>query len=170
MARTLVVMRHAKAEQVGETDFERVLAPRGHRDAAAAGRWLETAGIRPDHALVSGAVRTRETWSHVVRGAGWDLGFDADFEPGLYAADADTALDLLRGVPEHVDTAVVLGHNPTMAYLAQLLDDGEGDLEGGNAMAMGFPTSALAVLTQAGAWVDLGPGVARLTAYHVGRG
>lgn len=163
-------MRHAKAEQVGETDFQRVLAPRGHRDATAAGAWLAAAGVRADHALVSGAVRTRETWQDVVEGAAWDLDVEPDFDLGLYAADADTALDMLRLVPQQVDTAVVLGHNPTMAYLAQLLDDGEGNVEGGNAMAMGFPTSALAIFTQAGAWADLGPGVARLTAYHVGRG
>ena len=64
----------------------------------------------------------------------------------------------------------MIGHNPTMAYLAQLLDDGEGDVEAGNAMVTGFPTSAVAVFAFRGSWADLAPGSTRVTGFHVGRG
>ena len=166
--RTLVVMRHAKAEREGVTDVERELSPRGHGDAAAVGRWLATTGVEPGHALVSAATRTHQTWSHVCRGAGWDL--EPELDRGLYAADVDTALDLVRLVDDAHTTVVVVGHNPTMASLAQVLDDGTGDVEAANEMAIGtFPTSATAVLTYRGPWRDLGPGAAALTAYHVGR-
>ena len=64
--RTLVVMRHAKAEPYAETDArpppDRAA---GAADAAAAGRFLAAAGLVPDHALVSSAARTRETWAEV---------------------------------------------------------------------------------------------------------
>ena len=167
--RTLVVMRHAKAEQAGPTDYERPLAPRGHVDAAAAGEWLRGHGVTPDRAVVSAALRTEETWLHVCQGAGWDLAPQLD--RGLYAADLDTALDLLRQLDDDVTTALVLGHNPTMASLAQVLDDGEGEHEATHEMTVGtFPTSAVAVLQVDGAWGDLGPGAARLFGYHVGRG
>ena len=49
----------------------------------------------------------------------------------------------------------MVGHNPTMASLAALLDDGQGDEEAGNEMALGFPTSALAVFSFDGDWSDL---------------
>ncbi|MEJ7834527.1 MAG: histidine phosphatase family protein [Nocardioides sp.] len=167
--RTIVVMRHAKAEQDGPSDFERELAPRGVADAAAAGDWLAGAGVRPDCALVSGASRARQTWAALAERAGWDL--EPTLDRGLYAADPDTALDVLRGLDEACGSAIVVGHNPTMASLAQLLEDGDGDEDAANEMAIGtFPTSATAVLTFSGAWVDLGPGMARLAAYHVGRG
>ena len=39
-----------------------------------------------------------------------------------------------------------------MASLAALLDDGEGDEEAGNELALGFPTSALAVFAYDGDW------------------
>ena len=39
----------------------------------------------------------------------------------------------------------MIGHNPTMAYLAQMLDDGDGDAEAAAGMNEGFPTGALAV-------------------------
>ena len=167
--RTLVVMRHAKAEQAGPTDFERELAGRGRDDAADTGSWLAGLGLEADRALVSAATRTRDTWDHVCRGAGWTLGPEVD--RGLYAADVDTVLDLVRLVGDDVTTLVVLGHNPTMASLALALDDGEGDDEAGNELAMGtFPTCATAVFGVVGSWSALDHGGASLTAYHVGRG
>lgn len=167
--RTLVVMRHAKAEDRGPSDLERALAPRGHVDAAALGAWLREACVVPDHALVSAALRTRETWQDVSRSAGWSL--EPDLDLGLYAADVDTALDLVRLLDDDVRTAVLLGHNPTMALLAHALDDGEGDVEATTEMAVGtFPTGATAVLTVHGSWAALGSAGATLTAYRVGRG
>jgi phosphohistidine phosphatase len=167
--RTLVVMRHAKAEQAGPTDFERPLAERGHRDAAAAGSWLAGQGVVPDHALVSAALRTTETWDHVSRGAGWTLAPELD--RGLYAADAETALDVVRLLDDAVTTAVVVGHNPTMHSLAAMLDDGEGDVAAANELTVGtFPTSAVAVLAVTVPWSELAVGRASVTAYHVGRG
>ena len=49
-----------------------------------------------------------------------------------------------------------------MAYLAQLLDDGEGDAEAGNEHGLGFPTSAVAVFAYDGDWADLERGRRRV--------
>ncbi len=166
--RRLVIMRHAKAEATAPSDQERTLASRGSADAEAAGRWLAEQGITPDVALVSDAVRTRQTWAQVAAGAGWDESV-ADFSEALYAAGADTAFDLLRESDAEVATLVVIGHNPTMAYVAELIDDGEGDAEATTAMVTrGFPTSGLAVFAVDGPWSDLGPGSGRLEAFPVG--
>jgi len=167
--RRLVVMRHAKAEQHGPTDFQRPLAERGHDDARAAGRWLASLPGQPDHALVSAALRTRETWAAVCEGAGWGS-VAVDEDRALYEAGVDSALDLLRERPSDAAYVVVVGHNPTMGSLAQLLDDGEGDDEAGNALAMGYPTSALSVFDVECPWEDLYPGRATLVAHHVARG
>jgi len=167
-ARLLVVMRHAKAEQYGPTDFDRPLAERGLLDAAAVGSWLSGAGFEPDHALVSAALRTRQTWSAVADGAGWHV--EPDLDRGLYAAGPESALDLVGLIADDVRRLVVIGHNPTMAYLAQLLDDGDGDAGLADELAGGFPTSAAAVFSYDGAWADLAPGAARLVGFRVGRG
>lgn len=167
--RTLVVIRHSKAEQAGTPDFERHLAARGHADAADVGRWLATVGIGPDAALVSSAVRTAETWADIAEAAGWDL--EADLDRGLYSAGPETALDLVRLTPPETATLVTVGHNPTMASLAQMLDDGEGDPEVAGRMSQeGFATSAVAVFRFEGEWADLDLGGATLAAFHVGRG
>lgn len=166
--RRLVVMRHAKAEATAPSDHERALAARGKDDAEAAGRWLGEQGITADRALVSDATRTRQTWSQVATGAGWDEDV-ADFSEALYAAGSDTAFDLLRETDADVTTLVVVGHNPTMAYVAELVDDGDGDDDATTGMlTRGFPTSALAVFAVDGPWSELGPGTGRLEAFHVG--
>ena len=165
--RRLVVMRHAKAVATAPSDHERGLAPRGRADAQQVGQWLREREIEPDAALVSDALRTRETWEHVTDAAGWDV--EAGFSAALYAAGADSAFDLIREVDADVRTLVVVGHNPTMAYIAELIDDGEGDVEATTGLVTrGFPTSALAVFAVEVGWTDLGPGTGRIEAFHPG--
>jgi phosphohistidine phosphatase len=91
------------------------------------------------------------------------------YDQGLYAAGPDTAFDLMRETPDEAGTLLVIGHNPTLAVLAQLMDDGEGDEVAGEAMTSGYPTSAVAVFEYDGDWSELDPASARLTAFHTPR-
>ena len=118
-------------------------------------------------ALVSSAVRTRETWDAVAQGAGWAV--EATYSDGLYAAEQEAALDLIRETPSGATTLLVLGHNPTVASLAQLLDDGDGDADASAAMLGRFSPGALTVFDVTGEWADLELGTARVRAFHVGR-
>ncbi len=164
-ARTLVIVRHAKAEAWATTDHQRALTGRGRRDAAVTGGWLAERGLEPDAALVSDATRTRETWAEMAGAAGWTL--EPDYDPGVYSAGSDTALDLLRALDGRVSTAVLLGHNPTVGYLAQLLDDGQGDAEAvSQLLVRGFPTSAAAVFEVTDGWEALAEGSAVLRGFH----
>jgi phosphohistidine phosphatase len=166
--RRIVLVRHAKARPDGPTDAERQLEDRGRADAAAAGRWLAGQQVTPDHALVSAATRTRQTWEAMAAAAGWTL--EPELDRGLYSAGPETALDLMRLTPAEATTLVVVGHNPTVAYLAHLLDDGEGDVGAATEMAGGYPTGALTLYEYDGEWADLAPGSATVLAFHVPRG
>lgn len=165
--RTLVVVRHARASQDGSSDIERRLEPEGQRAALEAGRWLATLGVSADAALVSAARRAVGTWEALSEGAGWSVAPAVD--RALYHADPETALDLIRLVLDDVPTVVVVGHNPTVATLAQLLDAGDGDPTAGAAMAGGgFPAGSVAVFRYAGSWADLAWATADLVAYRPG--
>lgn len=166
--RRLVVMRHAKAEPVAATDHARRLAARGRLDAEEAGRWARAEGVLPDHAFVSTAARAHETWSAFRLGA--DLELEPELDGGLYAAGPDSALEVLRTAPEQAATVMVVGHNPTMAHLVHLLDDGSADPVAFAEVSAGFPTAGVAVLEVAGAWADLEMAAARIVAFHVGAG
>jgi phosphohistidine phosphatase len=165
-SRDLVVMRHARAEPGGESDSLRELTQRGYDDAVEAGRWLADSGFLPDSALVSAARRAASTWLALAEGGSFDV--EATYSEGLYAAGPETALDLVRETSEGTHSLVVVGHNPTMAYLAQLLDDGTGDEEAGREMATGFPAGALARFEVRDTWRDLDLASARLVGFHVG--
>ena len=82
-----------EAEQMGPTDFDRAWPRAVMPTRREAGSWLSGHGFSPDRALVSAALRTRETWAAVADGGGWDL--DADLDRGLYSAEPDTAIDLV---------------------------------------------------------------------------
>jgi phosphohistidine phosphatase len=168
LPRRIAVMRHGKAEAAGPTDYERELADRGHVDSQEAGRWLAGLGFRPDFAMVSAADRAVGTWESVAAGGAFDL--EPYLSEALYGAGPETALDLLREVPDQVTAVLMIGHNPTMASLASLIDDGDGDPAVTSEMLSGYPTSAVAVFEYDGSWGDLTEAGARLVAYHVGRG
>ena len=166
--RRLVVMRHAKAEPVAATDHARRLVDRGRRDAEEAGRWARAEAVLPDQAFVSTAARAHETWSAFRLGA--ELALEAELDGGLYSAGPDSALEVLRTAPETASTVMVVGHNPTMAHLVHLLDDGRADPGAFAEVSAGFPTAAVAVLEVSGAWADLEMAAARIVAFHVGTG
>jgi phosphohistidine phosphatase len=165
--RTLVVVRHAKAEEYAASDFERELTDRGRADAADAGRWLAEQGVVPGAAYVSAAARTRGTWAAMAQAAGWDV--QPAYDRALYGTDEFGVLELVNVTDEAVDTVVVVGHNPTIAILAQVLDNGEGPSEVAGELVGGYPTAAVTVFDVPVPWVDLAPMSARPRAFHVGR-
>ncbi|MEV6807012.1 histidine phosphatase family protein [Streptomyces sp. NPDC051132] len=166
--RRLVVLRHAKsAWPEGVEDRLRPLAPRGLRDAPAAGRAL-AAGSLPDLALCSTAVRARRTWELVA--AEWATPPPVRHDRRLYAAGVPELLQVVREVPAEVRTLLLIGHNPGLAELVtELAADGLDDaLE---RVRTKFPTCAVAVLSWHGSgWPALAPGSALLTSFTVPRG
>ncbi|MCW2818104.1 MAG: Phosphoglycerate mutase [Marmoricola sp.] len=161
-----MVMRHGRAEPYGDEDHRRLLTERGEREARAAGEWLAAQGLLPDHALVSSAARTRATWAQLAAASGSRV--QPDFSDEAYAADADTATDLLRAVPPEAGTVLYLGHNPTAASLAVLLDSGDPEPDAFRVVGGGLPTGALAVLEVTVPWSELDTGTSRLVQAHVG--
>ena len=161
-------MRHAKAEPYADTDAARRLTARGREEATAAGRQLADLGARPDLAMVSSAVRTRETWDAVRDACGSTAAEQVSDD--LYAASPGVVLDALNGIDDGVATCLYVGHNPTAAHLAASLDDGEADPEVLRGLLAGFPTSAFALFGVTGPWSELAEGGARLVHFHPGRG
>ena len=123
--KTLILMRHAKAEEgPGKVDHDRELAARGRRDAKAAGKWLHAEGLVPDLVICSTAQRTRQTWEEACRG-GAHTEF-VEFRRSVYLGGSEQTLETVREDAGDTSTVLVVGHNPTMAQLTSLLTDGEG--------------------------------------------
>ena len=161
-SRRLIIVRHGKAEGFAATDHGRELLARGREDAARLGAWLAERGWLPDTAVVSSAVRTRQTWSALAEGAG--LSIEPVVEDGVYNAGPDAVLDVLRALDGDPQTVLLLGHNPTVAWLSNSLDDGEGEPAELTRILSGFPPASAALLEVHGAWPDLADGGCRLIA------
>jgi phosphohistidine phosphatase len=172
----LWLLRHAKTvtdPPPGGADFDRVLAPRGRRDAAALGRLFAGAGEglgpgldgvqRPKIALVSPAARTAATAELVL--AEMADPPQCRLEKGLYAADPEEVLALVRDLPDDVEAAMVVGHNPTAQALSQGLLSPRDKKGLSSAVRNGFPTCALGVYAfKVDHWSDLTARSAKLMA------
>lgn len=166
--RRLIVLRHAKSSRPPEVpDHERPLAPRGRRDAPAAGRLLAASDWLPDLVLCSTARRARETWDLAAA----ELGSlpPVRYEPRLYHPPVAVLLKAVREVPQDVATLLLVGHNPSLQETVLTL---AGDGVGGTLRRVrtAFPTSAIALLTWRGTWPALAPHQALLTDVAVPRG
>lgn len=163
--RTLILIRHAKAEPHGSRpDHERDLADRGVRDAREIGRRLRADGVRPDVVWCSTSARTRETWAAIVEGLG--NGPLVDHDQRIYDASPRTLLEVLRETADDARTVVLVGHAPGVPMLAAGLTEGNETTD----FVDHFVTSGVAVLAVPVAWADLAPGSADLVSAFVGRG
>jgi phosphohistidine phosphatase len=161
-------MRHGKAESFASEDHHRRLTQRGVREVHDAGLWLAEEGLVPTHAFVSSADRTRDTWNNLVATTGARI--EPVIDDSIYTAGPDIAVDILRGTPEDAEVVLYVGHNPTAASIAHLLDDGDPDPDAFRAMSAGFPTSAMAVLDVHVPWAELDAASARLVRFYPGLG
>jgi phosphohistidine phosphatase len=170
--RTLMLLRHAKAEQVpGSPDHDRALAPRGRSDARAVGQWLsgQSGSKAVDLVLCSTSKRTRQTLD-ALSTAGASLK-ETRFDDRIYGASAASLLDVLHEVPESVDAVLMIGHAPGIPVLATALaQEDAGSTKAMDRISRGFPTSALAVLEFGGRWTELAPETAYLRDLVVPRG
>jgi phosphohistidine phosphatase len=88
-------------------------------------------------------------------------------ETTLYAADAETVLGRIRALPDEVDEAMLVGHNPGLMEVLLLLA-APGKLR--KRAAVNMPTAAIAELeADVKRWGDVMPGEARLTTFVVPR-
>ncbi|MEQ4720864.1 histidine phosphatase family protein [Nonomuraea sp. B19D2] len=148
--RTLIVLRHAKADHIpGLADRERPLTGRGERDAKRAGDEIRTAGLNPDIVLCSPALRTKRTA---------EIAFpevEISYERDIYEAYPEELLEVVRRTDPELSTVVLCGHNPGVHELAL-------GLAGGDYV---FRPGAFAVIEVESAWEDLWPGEGRLVTH-----
>ncbi len=120
----LLLLRHAKSswEEPGAEDFDRPLAPRGERDAPRIGVFLAETEFMPDLIISSPAERAKATAKRVAKAA--EYAGDLRFDERIYMADAGALLEIVRGLPDSAERAMLVGHNPGFEDLATTLSGG----------------------------------------------
>jgi len=154
----LILLRHAKAERGTPevADHDRGLTQDGKRTATAMGAAMRGLGLTPDVVLVSSSLRTQETLDALEP---WEDRPNIETISGLYMASFLQIRDILRELPETMRSVLVIGHNPGIHELAQLLAGAAGsnpakpDLA---RLAEEYPTSALTEFIITTPWHKLG--------------
>jgi len=151
----LILLRHAKAVAAdpGMADRDRGLTTRGRNDALKIGSYMARHGLLPQHALVSSARRTRDTWEY-AHGA-FHRPCPVEYLDELYDARPEDILNAVREIEGTSRNLLVIGHNPGLHEVARLLI-ASGDVEVREQLNEGLPTSGLAVIDFAGSnWDQL---------------
>ncbi len=117
----LLLMRHAKSDRSEEdlSDFERPLNYRGQQQPAIIAERLNEKKLAVNIALVSPAVRTRETW--LLLESALNNPPKAIFEPNLYNAVVEDFIDVIKNHAEYCDQLLIIAHCPTIIEVAELL-------------------------------------------------
>jgi phosphohistidine phosphatase len=132
--KTLLILRHAKSawDDPDVADHERPLNKRGKREAPRMGQLLRDENLVPDLIVSSTAKRARRTAKLVAEASGYEG--EIELAETLYLAGAEAYLDALSKVPDQFQRVMVVGHNPGLEELVEVLT-GE---------AESLPTAALA--------------------------
>lgn len=151
--RRLMILRHAKSGYPdGVEDHERPLAQRGREAAPCMAAYMAGELLLPDAAVVSTALRTRQTFALVASALGNP---PHRFERRIYEAPSDQLMRVVAETPDSTPSLLLVGHNPGCAELAARLT-GFGDRYAFARMTTKYPTCGLAVLDlDVESWADI---------------
>jgi len=146
--KTLLIMRHAKSSwnDDGLPDHERPLNKRGKRDAPRMGQLLLEKALVPEFIITSAAKRACKTAKKVAEACQYTGPIEETWD--IYRAPAEAYLAVLNKVAADYERVLIIGHNPDLEDLLEMLTGREEAL----------PTGALAqVALPITRWGNLSP-------------
>lgn len=154
----LTLVRHAKSswKDAELADFDRPLNKRGEGDAPRMGERLARRGLQPELLLSSPARRARQTAEAIAAALRVDSAA-LRFSPAIYEASPAALLELIRGCEERWQHLLLVGHNPGLTELGNLLAGCGID---------NLPTCAVLVIDfEISNWRQVAPGAGALFLY-----
>ena len=140
--RQLILVRHGKScWETPLPDHQRPLAQRGKKTVPLASHWLVKQPWQGERMLCSTAARTQQTAALLMD----VLQLESDclqLDQRLYEADPDNILSVINEMPTDISCLIVVGHNPGLDCLIELLD---GPIKAPSDQKA-FPTAAVARL------------------------
>lgn len=122
--KAIYILRHAKSswDFPHLADDERPLLDKGKKRTRLINEFLIENKIKPDLIITSHAVRAYETARIVARAIGYPKE-DINISKTIYFADAANLIDQFYDIPETVQSAMLVGHNPTLTnFVNRYLD------------------------------------------------
>jgi phosphohistidine phosphatase len=121
--KTLLILRHAKAvsKDPSLSDHDRPLDDLGKEDALHIGKLIKEKDIIPSFIISSTALRAKTTAELVAKGCKYEA--DIVVDHSLYEAKSKGYLAILETVSDRYSIVLIVGHNPTIEEIIQMLTD-----------------------------------------------
>ena len=119
--KTLLLMRHAKSswKHPDLPDQDRPLNKRGEKDAPHMGKFIRDKELIPQLILASPAKRVSQTVDGMV--GKMDFKGKVEYVDSLYLAEPSAYLTTLHEIPDKFERVMIVGHNPGLEGLLQIL-------------------------------------------------
>jgi phosphohistidine phosphatase len=119
--KTLILMRHAKSswKHPDLPDQDRPLNKRGEKDAPRIGKFIRDKELIPQLILASPAKRVSQTVDGLV--GKMDFKGKVEYVNSLYLAEPSAYLAILHDVSDIFERVMIVGHNPGLEGLLQIL-------------------------------------------------
>src|SRR5919197_6115832 len=121
--KTLLILRHAKAvpKVPNLSDYDRPLDDLEKDDTLRMGKLIKDKDIIPSFIISSTALRAKTTAELVAKGCGYKG--DIVLNQSLYEAKPKDYLAILGTVSDKYGSVLIVGHNPTVEDIIQMLTD-----------------------------------------------
>jgi phosphohistidine phosphatase len=159
----LYLVRHAKSSWKDSSlaDRDRPLNKRGRRSAPAMGRRMLEQGHLPDLIVCSPANRALSTAKKIALELGCDVSAIVT-DGNLYFSGTPGMRSVLEALDDRYQRVMMVGHNPTMTNLMNIL---------GNTFVVNMPTCAIAVIGfDVASWADVYSADGKLLGYDFPKG
>lgn len=145
--KTLLILRHAKSswDDASLDDHDRPLNERGLKTAPLMGGLIKNNKLLPDVILSSTAVRAMETARLVAKSAGFTK--PVETVPDFYASSPAEYIETLRAQTADKECIMIVGHNPELEVLLQVLTGHIEDLPTGALAQIHLPITEWRQLT-----------------------
>ena len=120
--KTLIIMRHGKSElhKSGLDDFDRSLMPRGVNNAGDMGKYIAEKWGTPDIILSSAAARAHQTAILAAKNMNYPQE-NIMTDEKLYLLSGYSILRALSKLSDNYQSCLLVGHNPGLTDLVNLL-------------------------------------------------
>lgn len=156
--KTLILVRHAKSswDDSSLADHDRPLNKRGQRDAPRMGKRLAKRDAQPQLIISSPAVRALTTAKRIAAELDYDPA-DIQIDEEIYGAGTRELFEMIRTLDDRFDRIMVVGHNPALTDLVNLLAGTD---------ILNVPTCGVAVISNpVNTWQDFELGTGELQAF-----
>ena len=118
----LLLVRHAESSlnYTNIKDFDRLLNESGILESKLMGQELVERKFTPDYIMSSGASRALETAKILSNKINYDLN-EIEINNNIYHGSYENVLEIIKNLSDKYEKLMIVGHNPTMHFLSQIL-------------------------------------------------